>query len=170
MNLRSPRPPGARPDEGFSLLELLIVLVLTAVTTGLGVMGYRSYQESTSARRAAEVFVMDLNLARSAAARERRSVAIVFDEAGLVYRIRTHEDAGGGSGRVVRVRDFSTDGEIPLGAISLDLDGDSVAFDGRGVADISGAGGPVARARFEAGGGRYEVRFNTLGTARIDPF
>jgi len=157
-------------DGGFSLLELLVVLLIVGVTASLGVMGYRSYQENTAARRAAEVFVMDLSMARSAAVRERRAVAVVFDEANLIYRIRTHQGGADGDGRQIQVRDFSPRGEIRLGGVSLDLVGDSVVFNARGLADLSGGGGGLGTARFVAGNGRYEVAFNALGRARIEPF
>jgi type II secretion system protein H len=161
-------PPEAlvrgRSESGFTLLELLIVLVIVSITMGVGIVGYRTLQQNTAARRGAEVFAMDLTLARSSAVRERRPVAIVFEEADLRYVIRTSE------GRVIRVRDFSPAGEIRLGAISVELDGDSVAFNARGISDLAGAGGPLGRARFVAGGGRYEVEFNALGTSRIEPF
>jgi prepilin-type N-terminal cleavage/methylation domain-containing protein len=153
-----------KSEGGFTLLELIIVLAIVSITMGVGLVGYRTIQENTAARRAAEVFAMDLTLARSSAVRERRPVAIVFDEANLRYVIRT------GAGRVIRVRDFSPEGEIRLGAISVELTGDSVAFNARGISDLDGAGGSLGRARFEAGGGRYEVEFNALGNSRVEPF
>lgn len=156
--------PRRATRNGFSLLELVVVLVIVGVTMGVGITGYRTYQQNTAARRAAEVFVMDLSVARSSAVRERRPVAVIFDEANLSYRIETSQ------GRVIRVRDFSSQGEIPIGSISLDLNGDEVVFNGRGFADLAGAVGSLGLARFEAGGGRYEVRFNALGRARIEPF
>ena len=153
------------PDEGFSLLELLVVMLIVGVTVGIGVMGYRTYAENTAARRAAEVFAMDLSLARSAAVRERRPVTVEFDEANLVYRIET------GEGRLVRMRDFSAGGEIRLGSIALvDPAGGVFEFSPRGHADLSGTGSGLGMARFVAGGGRYQVTFNALGTSRVEPF
>lgn len=165
MTRRSFESGRGRPDEGFSLLELLVVMLIVGVTVGIGVMGYRTYAENTAARRAAEVFAMDLSLARSAAVRERRPVTVEFDEANLVYRIET------GEGRLVRMRDFSAGGEIRLGSIALvDPAGGVFEFSPRGHADLSGTGSGLGMARFVAGGGRYQVTFNALGTSRVEPF
>jgi type II secretion system protein H len=150
--------------EGFSLLELVVVLVIIGVALGIAAMGYRTYQENTSTRRAAEVFVMDLTTARSSAIRERRSVAITFEGTSLRYRVETDE------GRVVQVRDFSPAGEIRLGGIVLDLPGEAVVFDARGFASLEGGSGSLGVARFRAGASGHEVRFNALGRARIEPF
>ncbi len=65
-------------------------------------------------------------------------------------------------------RRFGGTGDIDLTGVSLDTNGDSLVFDARGMADMSGAGGSVGTATFSSGSNTYTVSFNGMGASRID--
>ncbi len=146
---------------GFTLIELLVVLVIAAVTLAIVAVTFNRYLDRTAARRAAELFSQDLSVARGWASRSRQRVVLDFDEGGKSYRIRVQ------AGDTLVSRSFDGDSEIPLSSLDLQFTGDTVAFDGRGVADLSGAGGPLGRAVFTAGSTTYAVSFNSLGSSRV---
>ena len=57
--------PG-RGARGFSLIELTVVLILASVTLGMGIGGLSGYRQRVAAHHAAQLFVLDLSLAREA--------------------------------------------------------------------------------------------------------
>lgn len=148
---------------GFTLIELIVVLTLSAVMLGFAGLTVGRYLGRTAARRAAQVFAQDLTRARNFAVRTRTPVVLRFDEAGLEYELVTLD----GATDIVRRRFSSSDG-VDLSAIELDLDGDSLVFDRRGFADLSGASGTLGMATFRSGQWAYGVSFNGLGASRVD--
>jgi prepilin-type N-terminal cleavage/methylation domain-containing protein len=148
--------------RGFTLVEVLIVLVLMVITLAIAALVFDAYQERTSARHAANLFGRDLTLARGAALRARERVTIRFDEAGQEYRVLRE------SGDTLITRRFTDGSDIELSGIDLQLPGDSLWFDRRGIADLSGAGGSLAIATFRAGGTTYTLSFNSLGASKSE--
>ncbi len=153
--------PVAAPG-GFSLLELMVVLVLVAILLAVAATRFTEWRDRSSARRAAQVFARDLTVARSSAAREQDAVVVRFYESGRWYTVTT------GSGREMARRRFGPDGDVYLSAIDLQTPGDSLVFDARGVADLSGIVGSLGEALFTAGDVTYEVDFNSLGSSRVN--
>lgn len=153
--------PSAPSQGGFSLLELSVVLFVVAVLTGISVIGFGEYARRTAPRRAAEVFVRDLRVARAVAVGERYPVAVVFDEPSRTYQVRMDD------GDPIISRDFSEEGDFLLSAIDLEVDSDSLVFNERGFLNFSGVPGSLATARFEAGGRTYQVSLNASGTAEV---
>lgn len=147
---------------GFTVLELLVVLLLASVTMGGVGLAFSRYSARASARQAAEIFRQDLRLARSWAAGSKRPVTVRFSEAGLRYVIRIQ------GGDTLLVRSFGPGAEIRLTSLDLRLGGDSLAFDSRGVAHLSGAPSGTGEALFSAANSTYAVRFNSLGLARVE--
>jgi prepilin-type N-terminal cleavage/methylation domain-containing protein len=153
-----------RPGRaGFTLIELLVVLSLSAIMMSFASVALGRYFARTSARRAAQLFSQDLTQARMFAVRAREPVVVRFFEAGLRYEVVTRD-----TGTEVVVRRFSSSDGVDLSGISLDLDGDSVVFDRRGFADLTGAASTLGVATFTAGPSSYTVSFNGLGASRID--
>jgi prepilin-type N-terminal cleavage/methylation domain-containing protein len=153
-----------RPGRGgFTLIELVIVLTLSAIMLSFAGLALGQYFGRTSARRAAQLFSQDLTQARMFAVRAREPVVVRFFEGGLRYEIATRD-----TGTEIVNRRFANAAGIDLSAISLDLDGDSVVFNRRGFADLSGATGSLGVASFSAGSASYQVSFNSLGASRID--
>ena len=105
---------------------------------------------------------MDLRVARSTAVRGRVPVIVDFDEADKTYLIRVE------SGDTLIRRRFGREDDIPLDSLNLQLTGDSVVFDARGVGDLSGSASALGKASFAAGVMVYDVFFNVMGASRVD--
>lgn len=158
-------PPGRATlrRRGFTLLEMTIVLVLSGLTLGFAALTFSDYARRVSAQRAAQVFARDLALARSSALRTREPVVIRFYEASRWYTVVMQE-----SGDEVVRRRFGANGDIDLSAIDLYMQGDTVLFNGRGVASLSNAFGSLGEARFTAGTVRFDVTFNAMGASEVE--
>lgn len=144
------------------MVELLVVLTIVAVTLVVVGSTFNGYLDRSSARRAAEQFGQDLKAARNSAARSRRTVVVDFNETSLEYLIRIP------GGDTLYYRFFDGDSDLTLSGLDLQMTGDSVAFDSRGVADLSGASGSLGRAEFTAGNATYAVSFNSMGSSRVN--
>jgi prepilin-type N-terminal cleavage/methylation domain-containing protein len=149
--------------SGFTLLELLIVLTIGSIIVALGGLSFSGYFQRNSARRAAQVFAQDLVAARSYAVRSQEPVVIRFYESGLWYEVEGQTTA-----TEIARRRFGTNADIDLSAVTLDMTGDSLVFSSRGLADMSGAGGPLGTATFSSGATTYTVSFNGMGASKID--
>ncbi len=147
---------------GFTLLELTIVLLLSALTLGYAGLTFSGYFQRTSAQRAALVFAQDLKRARADAVRSRQAVVIRFDETEKWYELVEET-----SGEQIMKRRFGENADIALSAIDLHMRGDSVALNSRGVVDLSNSFGGVGEARFSMGATRYVVYFNSMGASKV---
>lgn len=147
--------------RGFTLLEMAVVMLLVAISLSVASSAFNGYQARAAARQAAKVFARDLAFARSSAARARERVVIRFDEAGKSYVVEME------SGDTVVSRSFAGGENAHIDSLDLQFTGDSVTFNRRGVADLSGGGGSLGTARFSAGASRYEVNFNSMGASRV---
>jgi general secretion pathway protein H len=155
------RGTALKRGDGFTLIELLVVIIIMGISLTVVGFTFNHYLERTSAKRAAEMFRQDLTAARNTALRSRQRVVVDFDEAGLGYVVRVQ------AGDTLFDRAFDPDATVTLSGMDLQLTGDTVAFDRRGVADLSGAGGPLGRAVFTAGNVSYAVSFNSMGSSRV---
>ena len=152
-----------RKAVGFTLLEMLTVLVLAGLTLGFGSLAFGTYYKRTAARRAAQVFAQDLTLARATAVRTRQPVVIRFYEGDARYVVETQ------TGSVeLTSRRFGINADIDLSGIDLALTGDSLVFSSRGIADLSGAGGALGTATFSSGDIAYTVSFNSMGASKVE--
>jgi len=152
-----------RHRGGFTILELTVVLSLSALTLGFAGLTFSRYFNRSSARRAAQVFAQDLTQARLVAVRSREPVVVRFFEGGLWYQVETQATA-----TEIARRRFSGNADIELSAVALDMAGDTIVFDTRGFADLSGAGGSLGEATFTSGSFSYTVSFNSMGASKIE--
>jgi hypothetical protein len=143
------------------LVEVLMALLIIAVTLALAARAFDGYLERSAAKRAAELFSQDLNVTKNAALRSRGTVVMAFDEGARHYVIRTL------GGDTLFHRAFDGESDITLSSLDLELPGDSVAFDGSGVAELGEAPGVLGRAVFSAGATAYSVSFNSMGLTRV---
>lgn len=160
--MSGPSRSGSR-GSGFTLLEVLVVLVLGSVLLGFAVLTFTGYFHRNAARRAAQVFAQDLTAARAFALRSREPVVIRFYESSLWYEVETQSTA-----TEVARRRFGQNADIDLSGVTLDMDGDSLVFSARGIADMSGASGPLGIATFSSGAASYRVSFNGLGASKVE--
>jgi len=144
-------------------LELTIVLVLIGLTTAFAMLGFSGYYQRSSAKQAAQVFALDLAVARATAVRTQQSVVIRFYESTRWYAMEALEN----NTEILRRR-FGANADIDLSAIDLQFTGDSVAFDSRGIADLSGASGALGVARFSLGDIAFDVSFNSMGASKVE--
>ena len=90
MSVASPAPAGARragDPSGFSLIELIVVLVVMGLVLVL-IVGYRApWSSGLSLRGAAAELAAELRLARSQAIAENHPVVLALDLVGHRYRI-----------------------------------------------------------------------------------
>ena len=148
---------------GFTITELLVVISIGAIGLTFAGLAFSGYFERVAAEKAAQVFAQDLTLARSWAVRSRESVVIRFYESSLWYEVEAQSTA-----TEVARRRFGVNADIDLSGVTLDMAGDSLVFDSRGVADLSGLGGPLGTATFSSGAVTYTVSFNSMGASKID--
>lgn len=155
----------ALPRSGFTLLELLIVLILAAITLGFAGLTFSGYFQRSSARRAAQVFARDLALARSSAVRAKGTVVIRFFESSRWYQVVALS-----SGTELARRRFGVNADVDLSAIDLKFRGDTVIVSSRGVVDLSNilGSGTLGEASFKAGTTQYTVSFNSLGASKVE--
>ncbi len=152
--------PG-RGARGFTLIELVVVLVLAGVTIAVANGGLTGYTQRIAAHHAAQLFVRDLSLARAHAVRGREPVVIRFSESSRWYSISTMT-----TGRELIRRRFNVNADIRLAAIDLEIPGDTLFFNSRGV--LSDVGGQLGTATFSMGAETYAVSFNALGASKVE--
>ena len=158
-----PVVPTSARRGGFTLIEVTVVLMLSAIGLSYAFLSFGGYFQRVSAERAAQVFAQDLTVARSWSVRSREPVVIRFFESSLWYQVEAQS-----SGTEVLRRRFGVNADIDLTAATLEFPGDSVVFDLRGIADLSGVGGSLGTATFSSGAVSYTVSFNSMGASKID--
>lgn len=99
-----------RSRDGFTLTELLIVLILVGVIGGFAVMRVGAMMEQTRVQRAASVVAADLKMAHSMAGRQRQPIQISIDEAGRAFRLRDYAVPA----TIYSERYFHAAGEYPV--------------------------------------------------------
>lgn len=119
------RPQRSDPRAGYTLIELLIVMVLLTIVLGTGYQALRSFGESSIVDRAATAISGDVRLTRAYAIQRRSDVSLVVDPASRSYAIRDGADT-------LATRRFSAASELPLTVLSVTPTG-PVTFNGRGL-------------------------------------
>lgn len=100
-----------RGDRGYTVIELLLVMIIISVIAGITYVRLRPSLERARVRGAASVLAGDLQYAQVMAARLRRPMVVSVNSTALTYQIA---DRGG---TVYRSRDLSDAGDYALGEL-----------------------------------------------------
>ncbi len=107
--------------NGFTLLELLVVIVVAGIVLALGLPRFTVARDAHAVRAAIDVLSGGFSLARETALARRTPVAVVFDTAAGVVRIRS---AGGPIRRSDLFASFG---------VAVAANRDSAVYDPRGL-------------------------------------
>ena len=99
-----------RSRDGFTLTELLMVLILMGIAGGFAAIQIGKGLAQTRAQRASSMIGTDLKLAHSLAARSRNPMRISIDTAGRVFRVVDHAAPA----TVYGERHFGPAGDVPV--------------------------------------------------------
>lgn len=99
-----------RAHGGFTLLEVLIVLVIAGIVLGTAIPNLSRSLASTTMQRAASTVAGDLHLAHSMAARQRRPVRISIDTVQKIFRVRDQATPT----TIYSERHFGLKGDLPV--------------------------------------------------------
>jgi len=155
MNKVTHRQECSTSRAGFSLIELISVLVLLGIMTGIAATGYTRYLERSVPDRASRVVGSYVSLARSYAIQRRSEVTLVVLPEHLRLEIRSSEEG------LIRTLSFDEDSDLPLGTLDTNIDGDRLTFNARGVCSVCGISGNGITVT--AGSTTYLITFNALG-------
>ena len=100
-----------RSRKGFTLLELLVVMVLAAIVLATAVPSIGRMMASNDVQRSASVVAAHLQQAHSLAGRRRVPVRVIVDAANKTIRTRNY---AGTDTTLGNVRRFGKNGEFPL--------------------------------------------------------
>ena len=130
MNASNERTP--EKHGGFSLIELLVVLVLLSLLTAIAVPSMSGFVDRTKTRRALDRLVMDISYARVLSVQQSRRTNVAIEADGS-YSISAMQDDG--SWTTLRAVDLAA--EYPGIAISGGLT--DLQFTSRGTLDTAAA-------------------------------
>lgn len=149
---RSPR------RAGFTLMEILIVMLIFAVMAGIVGAQYTEYRDRVAADQASSVVGNYVALTRSYAVQARRNTVLDVDptEHRLIIRMK---------GDTIRIKNLNlgSGGEFELDTLDLDAEGDTITFTPQGICAQCGMGGS-GQIIVSARGVTYVVTFNAVGT------
>lgn len=156
MNTSSPPP---HRTSGFSLVELLIVLTLMGILSGLAAPALTGYLERVNTRSAVARLTADLNYARMLAVRSGQP-ATFSTFADNSYSIQTVHPTTGDP-LIVRRTNMSLDYKgMTLGPVT------SIQFNSRGL--ISGGGGAATVLKIARGEMKDSVTISPIGRVYCD--
>ncbi|MEX2582605.1 MAG: GspH/FimT family pseudopilin [Gemmatimonadota bacterium] len=115
-----------RRSGGFSIVELLTVLVIVGIVMSIATPAFGEYLDRTRTRRALDRLVADVSFARALAVERGTSAAVRLDSGGI-YRVETLN----ADGSWAAVRTVSLQGDYP----GVEFVGETTAleFSSRGI-------------------------------------
>ena len=152
-------PPGHK-NAGFTLVEVLIVVLIVSVMTRIAGQQYASYIDRIGPERAARMIGSALSLTRGYAIQRRSPVSFVVDVTDRSIAIRTTADT-------IRTIELGQDTDFRIETLTIDFPGDSLTFSSRGICRECGLTGTgiITVAGDKVG---YVVTFNALGVWKME--
>jgi len=139
---------------GFTLAELITVLLLLGIMIGIAATQYSSYLARTVPDRASRVVGSYVSLARNFSVQRRAWVTLALDPGTRSMMIRTADDT-------LRTMQFSENMDLVLTSLDSNFDGDSITFNARGMCSVCGVEGKGIEVT--AGHVTYLLTFTALG-------
>lgn len=100
--------------DGFSMIEMMIVLVIIAIIAGAAAPGYGRYMRHQRVNEAASVVASDLQMAFSLAARQRKPVRLAVTSGEKQFTIKDRN-----ASTTLRTRELGSDSNFGLTALSF---------------------------------------------------
>lgn len=147
---------GPADPGGFTLIEVLIVVVLLGIVLGIGAQGFRNFARANLVQQAAEAVAADVTLARLYALQRRETVEMVFDEPARDYAIRSQS-----SGDTLKTESFRG-GDLPLTRLDV-ASGNELVFNARGLL----AGGTTMSIAVQTVDESRRVDVSVMGKTRV---
>ncbi len=120
-----------KSKQGFTLLELLIVLAILAVLLGIAVNNYQRYRSRLELREAQQVLVQELNRARSDAKRLSAHQSVAWTDKTITIGVREVKLSASGNVTLVKLKGsntltyFAPYGRVNTGEYEFELRGRS---------------------------------------------
>lgn len=147
-------------NAGFTLIEMLVVMLIISVMTTIAAGRYRTYLDRVGPERAARLIGTYLSLTRGYAIQRRAPVSLVLDTTEHKMWIRSATDT-------IRSLELGADSDFRIETLTMGFPGDSISFSSRGVCrecGLTGTGVITVAGRDEG----YVVTFNALGVWKMD--
>jgi len=95
-------------QRGFTLIEVMIVIVIIGVMTAIGLPAFSSWSEKQAVRSASQTLLSHLKQARVLAIAENRSVSITFTSTSYTYDADLSGSCGACRSQVISYDQFSS--------------------------------------------------------------
>ena len=140
-------------SDGFSLIELLVIMIMIAVVLGIAVPNFTAWVGRHKMNAAAQEVYFDLQLARASAIKNNNNVVVTFNGGNHTYSIHNDIDNDGNQDAGENVKNVGLKNQVQFGYNPgiTDMDGNNVTsaiffggssvviFNARGESDRSGS-------------------------------
>lgn len=132
------RSRGDKTEAGFSLIELLVVVVIMTGILAASIPALRQHTESINLKNASEAIAGTLKLARQRSVATNNDVVVVFDtDNGTFYIFEDADGDGSYDAEETRSGSYSVPRRVTIGSVSFA--NDKVTFNPLGSASETGS-------------------------------